>query len=82
MGGLIAALALSRFPNIQVDVYEAARELTEVGAGIGMWPRTWRILQTLGLAHDLSEAAVIPPTNLPSEFIDPCARRDTTDLPS
>ncbi|THH28366.1 hypothetical protein EUX98_g5817 [Antrodiella citrinella] len=65
VGGLIAAHALARFPNIQVDVYEAARELTEVGAGIGMWPRTWRILQTLGLDHDLGEAAVIRPTNLP-----------------
>ncbi|TCD68035.1 hypothetical protein EIP91_011646 [Steccherinum ochraceum] len=65
IGGLICALALSRYPDIQVDVYEAAREMAEIGAGIGLWPRTWKILQSLGLENDLAEAAVSRPTNLP-----------------
>lgn len=35
IGGLICALALSVNPDISVDVYEAAAQFTEVGAGIG-----------------------------------------------
>jgi 2-polyprenyl-6-methoxyphenol hydroxylase-like FAD-dependent oxidoreductase len=48
-------------------VYEAARELAEIGAGVGTWPRAWRILQTLGLAEDLSHHAVVPPLDRPSK---------------
>ena len=68
VGGLILAVALSKSSNIDVDVYEAARELTEIGAGVGMWPRTWRILQQLGLAEELSRYAVIPPLEMPSKW--------------
>lgn len=67
IGGLICALAMSRFPDIRVDVYEAAYEFAELGAGIGLWPRAWKILESLGLDHDLGQVAVVPPTNLPSE---------------
>ncbi|KAH8104119.1 FAD/NAD(P)-binding domain-containing protein [Cristinia sonorae] len=65
IGGLVLALALARHSDIQVDIYEAAREFAEIGAGIGVWPRTWKILQSLGLDHDLSQVAVVRPTNLP-----------------
>lgn len=68
IGGLISALTLSRHPDIQVDVYEAAKEFAEIGAGIGVWPRAWKILQSLGLEEDLAQAAVVRPTNLPSRF--------------
>ena len=32
-------VALSRYPDVAVSVYEAAKEISEVGAGIGVWPR-------------------------------------------
>ena len=51
------AIALAKFPDIQVDIYESAAELSEVGAGIGTWPRAWDVLQRLELATDLLETA-------------------------
>lgn len=71
VGGLVCAVALSRYPDIQVDVYESAGAFTEIGAGIGVWPRTWKILATLGLTDDLSKIAIVPPSEQPrmSPFI-------------
>ncbi|KAL0956449.1 hypothetical protein HGRIS_002597 [Hohenbuehelia grisea] len=53
IGGLVAAIALSKYPDISVHVYEAKRSFEEVGAGIGIWPRAWKVLATLGLAQEL-----------------------------
>ena len=69
IGGLALAVALSKYPDIRVDVYEAAKEFEEIGAGIMMWERTWRILQTLGLDEDLSKAANSPPNGLPGSYL-------------
>ena len=41
--------------DIEVDIYESATKLTEVGAGIGMWRRVLDILKYLGLEDDLRE---------------------------
>ncbi|TBU57688.1 FAD/NAD(P)-binding domain-containing protein [Dichomitus squalens] len=65
VGGLTCALALSRYHDIQVDVYESAAAFTEIGAGIGLWPRSWKILCALGLADDLTKVAMVPPTEQP-----------------
>ena len=65
VGGLVCAVALSRHPDIHIDVYEAAAAFTEIGAGIGVWPRAWKVLCALGLAEDLAKIAVVPPTDLP-----------------
>ncbi|KAJ7135676.1 hypothetical protein C8R44DRAFT_696002 [Mycena epipterygia] len=54
IGGLTLALALSQYPDIEVEIYEAASILAEVGAGIGIWPRPWKIMRLLGLDQDLS----------------------------
>ncbi|KAG1818991.1 salicylate hydroxylase [Suillus subaureus] len=48
VGGLTLAVALSRYPDIVVDVYEAAQSFYEVGAGIGIWPRAFKVLRKLG----------------------------------
>lgn len=32
-------VALSNFPNIEVELFEAAVQLAEVGAGMGIFPR-------------------------------------------
>ena len=53
VGGLSLAFALSRSPDIQVDIYEAASKFTEIGAGILVWRRTKQILASLGLEEDI-----------------------------
>ncbi|KAL1664366.1 hypothetical protein GGF50DRAFT_115190 [Schizophyllum commune] len=40
IGGLVAALCLARYPDIDVTVYEGASRLAEVGSGIGFWLNT------------------------------------------
>jgi hypothetical protein len=40
IGGLTLAVALSQYPDIDVTIYEGATKLTEVGAGVGLFPRT------------------------------------------
>jgi 2-polyprenyl-6-methoxyphenol hydroxylase-like FAD-dependent oxidoreductase len=55
IGGLTLALALSQYPDIEVELYDAAATLAEVGAGIGIFPRPWKIIQMLGLEDDLLE---------------------------
>ena len=57
IGGLCLAVALSKFSDIHVDVYEAARSFTEVGAGVMIWGRTWRVMSLLGLDQTLREVA-------------------------
>src|SRR5687767_8753463 len=59
IGGLTAAVAL-RQAGFDVDVYEQAPELTEVGGGINMGPNAARILYRLGLGDALDREAVRP----------------------
>ena len=54
-------MALSRYPDIQVDVYEAAGRFKEIGAGVMIWARTWEILSLLGMAEAFSRIAHAPP---------------------
>jgi salicylate hydroxylase len=56
IGGLSAALAL-RFEGAKVRVYEQAAELGEVGAGVGLFPNSMRILQRLGVADSVTRRA-------------------------
>jgi len=59
IGGLTTALALlSR--GIDVDVYEQAPRLGEVGAGIQISPNGTRVLLALGLEQGLQAIAVAP----------------------
>ncbi|KAG1891072.1 FAD/NAD(P)-binding domain-containing protein [Suillus subluteus] len=48
VGGLTLAVALSRHQDIAVDVYEAAQSFCEIGSGIGIWPRSFKVLRKLG----------------------------------
>jgi len=59
IGGLTAAVALQQ-AGFDVDVYEQAPELTEVGGGINMGPNAARILYRLGLGEALDREAVRP----------------------
>jgi salicylate hydroxylase len=57
VGGLTAALALQSV-GVQVDVYEQARELTEVGAGLTLWAPSMRVLHRLGVGDAVARHAV------------------------
>jgi 2-polyprenyl-6-methoxyphenol hydroxylase-like FAD-dependent oxidoreductase len=55
IGGLTAAIAL-RQAGFQVEVFERASELREIGAGIGLSPNAMRVLGPLGLTQGQSHA--------------------------
>jgi salicylate hydroxylase len=59
IGGLAAALALLR-RGLDVDVYEQAPQLGEVGAGIQISSNGSRVLYALGLEQALDAVAVLP----------------------
>ncbi|HLY47147.1 MAG TPA: FAD-dependent monooxygenase [Stellaceae bacterium] len=59
IGGLSAALGLYR-AGFDVEIYEQAAELTEVGGGINMGPNAVRVLLNLGLGPGLERVAVRP----------------------
>ncbi|KAI0919700.1 hypothetical protein AcW1_003116 [Taiwanofungus camphoratus] len=54
IGGLTFAVSLRKFcKNVTVDIYESAAMFAEIGAGIGLWPRVWEVMKSLGLNEDL-----------------------------
>src|ERR1700724_2648807 len=61
-GGIVALTAGGALlqAGFEVDVYEQARELTEVGGGINMAPNATRVLRRLGLAEGLDREGVRP----------------------
>ncbi len=61
IGGLAAALALRR-AGFAVKVYEQARDLAEVGAGLQLSPNAVRVLDRLGLTPMIERVAVAAET--------------------
>jgi salicylate hydroxylase len=59
IGGTTAALSLLR-RGIDVEVYEQARQLTEIGAGVQLGPDATRVLIRLGLGEQLARLGVLP----------------------
>ena len=59
IGGLAAALALLK-RGIDVEIYEQAAELKEVGAGIQISSNGTRVLYALGLEEALKRVQVLP----------------------
>ena len=56
MGGLSLAIALQKYaPDVDFRIYEGASQLSEIGAGISMHARTWKLMSALGLQGDLLE---------------------------
>lgn len=58
IGGLTAALALLR-QGIDVEVYEQAAELRELGAGVQISPNGTRVLYSLGLGPEIEKVGVV-----------------------
>lgn len=61
IGGLTAAASLRR-AAFDVQVYEQARALSEIGAGINIGPNASRVLHRLGIAEELGRTGVKPVT--------------------
>src|ERR1700684_2738563 len=59
IGGIAAALSLLR-EGFDVHVYERARALSEVGAGIVVSPNATRLLHRFGLADERARMGVRP----------------------
>lgn len=56
VGGLTAAIALTRIAGVHVTVFEQARKLAEVGAGVTVAPNGQRGLDQLGLLDEIKLA--------------------------
>jgi 2-polyprenyl-6-methoxyphenol hydroxylase-like FAD-dependent oxidoreductase len=56
IGGLTAARALIR-RGIEVQVYEAAPELREIGAGVALGPNAMKVLRSLDLEQSVRAIA-------------------------
>lgn len=59
IGGLAAAVALRR-AGAEVTVLEHSRQLSEIGAGIGLYPNAVGALTDLGLAPRLTDQVSLP----------------------
>jgi len=58
IGGLTAGIALRR-AGFQVEVFERARELREVGAGIALSPNAMRALNSLGVMQPVVDRSTV-----------------------
>lgn len=57
IAGLCLSVSLAKYRDIELNVYEAAATFKEVGAGVMMWGRVWRVLSLLGMADAFRELA-------------------------
>ena len=55
LGGMAAALALTQ-AGLEVQVYEQAQQLTEVGVGVSLAPNGLRMLARLGVGEEAARA--------------------------
>src|SRR5690606_29346252 len=60
MGGLTAAIALTRIAGVQVTVFEQASKLSEVGAGVTVAPNAARVLERLGALENIRNLGAVP----------------------
>ncbi|MEU4362614.1 FAD-dependent monooxygenase [Promicromonospora sp. NPDC023987] len=60
MGGLTAAIALTRIAGVHVTVFEQADKLGEVGAGVTVAPNAQRVLDQLGVLKPVRHAGAVP----------------------
>lgn len=56
IAGLTAAIALKEHPGVNVQIYDKATELREVGASIALGPNGLRTLEKLGVHNALDDS--------------------------
>lgn len=55
IAGLTTAIALQKHPGIDVQIYERASKLEEIGASIALGPNGMKTLDRLGVENALSD---------------------------
>jgi salicylate hydroxylase len=68
IAGLTLAIALNEFDKARryiIDIYETAPELSEIGAGIMMYPKTLHIMKEIGVSETLLPYFDHPPDEIP-----------------
>lgn len=60
LGGLTAAIALTKIAGVQVTVFEQASQLGEVGAGVTVAPNAARVLDRLGVLEQIKQLGAVP----------------------
>ena len=63
-GGLGAAIALGKLPFVNWTLYEKKPKISETGGGISLQRHTWRILELMGAAKNISPADFFRPDDL------------------
>lgn len=53
IGGVCLAIALAGCPDIDLVLYEAASSFKEIGAGVTIWGRAWRVFSLLKVDNAL-----------------------------
>ncbi|GAT24923.1 monoxygenase [Aspergillus luchuensis] len=61
--GLGAAIEFAKLPFVELRVYEQARELREVGAGISIQQNTWRMLDIFGVYDNVDPKDLFRPAD-------------------
>ena len=82
MGGLTAAIALTKIAGVQVTVFEQASQLGEVGAGVTVAPNASRVLDRLGVLEKIRSLGAVPDghgvyNNAMGEMVTDAAWEDT-----
>lgn len=70
ISGLTLACALKKSNNVEINIYEATPEFSEIGAGINIWPRIWEIFANIGLDKPLAELLPRYPDSSPGSYVD------------
>ena len=74
IGGMTAAAALCRTKGFEVDVYERAAQLGEVGAGLQLGPNAVKVIRGLGLEERFEQVAAEPQVRLSLKWDDGTVR--------
>ncbi|KJA15142.1 hypothetical protein HYPSUDRAFT_92085 [Hypholoma sublateritium FD-334 SS-4] len=64
IGGLTLSAALgvlSKANDLEIYIYESAASISEIGAGITLWPRVWEIMNAIDLGQGLLQFLQCPP---------------------
>lgn len=54
---ILAAIVLCRLPNVEITIFDQARELKEIGASIALQPCALRCLEKMGLGDEIEKLA-------------------------
>lgn len=57
IGGLVTAISLVPYGNIQIDIYEGASKFEVIGAGLFLWGSCIEVCKKLGIEERLTAIA-------------------------